>query len=174
MNPAKFQNKILALFSAVLLSMAAPARAVCPVCVVAVASGFGLCRWLGIDDTISGLWIGGLLVAVSLWTIDWFEKKNWKFKFYQPVIFIAYYAMAIWPLLSFDIMGHPLNKLWGADKILIGLATGTAVFFASVFLNGYLKKRNGNKVYFPYQKVVIPFLGLAIFSLIFYLIIKCY
>ncbi len=30
-------------------------KAVCPVCTVAIASGVGLCRYLGIDDLISGL-----------------------------------------------------------------------------------------------------------------------
>jgi hypothetical protein len=34
---------------------------VCPVCTIAVAGGVGLCRYLGIDDLISGSWIGALL-----------------------------------------------------------------------------------------------------------------
>ena len=170
----KMQNKkIWAVFTGLFLALATSAKAVCPVCVVAVASGVGLCRWLGIDDTISGLWIGGLLVAISLWTIDYLRKKNWTFKFYKTITFAAYYILTIWPLLSFDIMGHPLNKLWGMDKILLGIITGTVVFLFSVFLNGYLKKRNGGKVYFPYQKVIIPVILLVLFSYIFYLIIKC-
>jgi hypothetical protein len=31
------------------------AKAVCPVCTIAIASGVGLCRYLGIDDLVSGL-----------------------------------------------------------------------------------------------------------------------
>jgi hypothetical protein len=166
-------KKLLISFLALFSSFAFSVKAVCPVCIVAVGAGVGLCRWLGIDDTISGLWIGGMLVAVSMWTIFWFEKKKWKFKFYQPIIFLAYYAFTVWPLLSFNIMGHPLNKLWGLDKILLGIIVGTIVFFFSVFLNGHLKKKNNNKVYFPYQKVVIPVVLLTVFSFIFYFIIKC-
>ncbi|HRZ29924.1 MAG TPA: hypothetical protein P5052_04275 [Candidatus Paceibacterota bacterium] len=38
-----------------LLSIPFTSQAVCPVCTVAIASGVGLCRYLGIDDLISGL-----------------------------------------------------------------------------------------------------------------------
>jgi hypothetical protein len=58
---------------------ALPAKAVCPVCIVAVGAGLGLSQYLGIDDTISGVWIGGLTAAVAAWTINWFNKKNWSF-----------------------------------------------------------------------------------------------
>jgi len=148
-------------------------KAVCPLCVVAVGTGVGLCRWLGIDDTISGLWIGGALVAISMATIFWFQEKNWKFKFYQPIIFLVYYFLIIWSLLFFDIMGHPLNKLWGIDKILLGIVAGTILFFTSIFLDKYLRQKNNGKVLFYYQKIIIPVILLLIFSFIFYFITKC-
>lgn len=166
-------KKIFPLFLSLFLLLAGSAKAVCPVCVVAVGAGVGLCRWLGIDDTISGLWIGAMLAAMSLLTIYWIRKKNWRFRFYKTIIFAAYYILTIWPLLSFNIMGHPLNKLWGIDKILLGIVTGTAIFLFSVFLDGNLKNKNNGKAYFPYQKVIIPVVLLTIFSLIFYIIIKC-
>ncbi len=31
----------------------------CPVCSISIGVGVGLCRYLGIDDLISGVWIGG-------------------------------------------------------------------------------------------------------------------
>jgi len=170
----QIDKKILTLFSVLFLAFAASAKAVCPVCVVAIGSGVGLCRWLGIDDTISGLWIGGLIVAIILWTLDWMNRKNYKFKFRNILVWALYYLMVIWPLYSFDIMGHPLNKVWGIDKILFGIIAGSIVFLFSVFLNGHLKKKNNGKVYFYYQKVIIPVVLLSIFSFIFYLIIKCY
>lgn len=148
-------------------------NAVCPVCVVAVGTGVGLCRWLGIDDTISGLWIGGLLVSLILWTLNWMKNKNFSFKSSWILVSVAYYVLTIWPLFSFNIMGHPLNKVWGMDKILIGIISGTILFLVSVWLNNFLKKKNNGKVYFPYQKVAIPVAFLLITSLIFYIIIKC-
>jgi len=171
----KLQNKsILAIFLVVFSFFAGFVKAVCPVCVVAVGSGVGLCRWLGIDDTISGLWIGGLIVSMILWCLHWINQKNINFKFKNILVWVAFYLLTIWPLYSFDIMGHPLNKVWGIDKILFGIAVGSLVFLLSVFLNGHLKKKNNGKVYFPYQKVVIPVVLLTIMSFIFYFVIKCY
>ena len=43
---------------ALLALVALPAQAVCPVCIVAVGAGLGLSEYLGIDDTIAGVWIG--------------------------------------------------------------------------------------------------------------------
>ncbi|KKU63742.1 MAG: hypothetical protein UX88_C0023G0019 [Candidatus Woesebacteria bacterium GW2011_GWC2_47_16] len=54
------------------------ALAVCPVCTVAVGAGLGVSRWLGIDDSVSGIWVGGLVVSLSFWFADWLTKKNLK------------------------------------------------------------------------------------------------
>lgn len=40
---------------AVILLMPQLTKATCPVCTVAIASGLGLCRYIGIDDVVSGL-----------------------------------------------------------------------------------------------------------------------
>lgn len=168
-------NKII--FSGTLLAgffWANAVKAVCPVCVVAVGAGVGLCRWLGVDDTISGLWIGALIVAIIMWTLIELRKKNWDFKYSPVIVSIAYYLLIIWPLYSLNIMGHPLNKVFGIDKLLFGIISGSVLFLLTHWLNLFLKKRNQGKVYFSYQKVAIPLIILFIFSFIFYLIIKCY
>ncbi|HQK63820.1 MAG TPA: hypothetical protein PLF16_01570 [Candidatus Staskawiczbacteria bacterium] len=167
----KFQNKFLIFFLGLFLAAAGSAKAVCPVCVVAVGGGLGISRWLGVDDAISSLWIGALLAAMSFWTIDWLEKKNWKFAFYKSITWILYYALTVIPLYYYELIGHPLNKIFGIDKILFGVIMGTAVFLGGVWLNDFLKAKNGGKQYFNYQKVVVPFLSLVAASLILYLII---
>ena len=50
-------KKTLKILSSVSILLLLPfiTKAVCPVCTVAIASGVGLCRYLGIDDLISGL-----------------------------------------------------------------------------------------------------------------------
>ena len=163
---------ILAFF---LLTPLATAKAIAPICVVctaAVSAGVGFTRWLGVDDTITGLWIGALALSVSLWTISWLSGKNIKFFGRQPLIFATYYAAIIWPLHYYDIAGHPLNKMWGIDKLILGIIIGTIGFIASVILNEHLKKKNGGKVYFPFQKVVVPVSSLALLSLVLYIINK--
>lgn len=151
--------------------IALPVRAVCPVCTVAVIAGVGLSRWLGIDDSISGLWIGGLTVSVIIWTLNWMNKKNYHFPAREFLIIIGYYVLIIAPLFFTDILGHPLNKLWGVDKLLLGIIIGSLSFLSGALLYNWMKKRHDNRAYFPFQKVVMPILPLIILSLILYFLI---
>jgi len=158
---------IISLF--ILLPLTA-AKAVCPICTVAVCASVGLSRWLGVDDTITGIWIGGLAVSIIIWTIDWLNRKNIRFLGRKILVVIGYYLLIIWPLYYYNIVGHPLNKLWGVDKLLLGMIIGTIGFIIAVLFNEYLKKKNNGRVYFPFQKVVLPVGWLAILSLALYLI----
>jgi hypothetical protein len=142
--------------------------AVCPVCTIAVAGGVGLCRFLGIDDLISGAWIGALLFSLFLWTIEWLNKKKIKFLFRKPLVFIFWYGLTIFPLMKIGIIGHPQNKFLGIDKLIFGIFSGTIVFLFSILFEDYLRKKNQGKAYFKFQKVVIPVLFLLILSLIFW------
>jgi len=152
-----------------------PAQAVCPVCIIAVGAGLGLSRYLGIDDTITGLWIGGLTVSMIMWTINWakpYIKKKSSVVWWNILIVIAYYAMVAWPLATQKFIGHPLNKMWGVDKIILGTTLGSLVFLATSEFYLWLKKNNNGRAYFPFQKVAMPFIALSFFSLIFYLLTR--
>lgn len=159
-------RKVFLLFF-VLISLPKISFAFCPVCTVAVGAGVGLCRYLGIDDLISGGWIGGLLMSFTLLTIGWLNKKQIKFLFRKPLVLIFWYAITILLLYKLEILGHPANKFLGLDKLLFGMILGGLVFLISFFFNNFLIKNNGGKVFFPFQKVVIPVLFLIILSLIF-------
>src|SRR3989338_5982677 len=82
----------------------ASAKAVCPVCAIAVGAGVGLSRYLGIDDTIAGLWIGGLSLSLSLWTIDWFDRKKIQFKYRAFITTLAYDVLIVVPLYCIGII----------------------------------------------------------------------
>jgi len=154
---------------------ALPAKAVCPVCVVAVGAGLSLSEYLGIDDTIAGVWIGGLLVSVAAWTVSWFNKKNWNFgsRLWRNILtFVIYYVLTFWPLWAQGLVGSPANTLWGLDKILLGTAAGTIGFTIATLWYNNLKKRHGGHAYFPYQKVAMPFGALLLLSLAFYFATK--
>ena len=142
--------------------------AVCPVCTIAIAGGVGLCRYLGIDDLISGAWIGALLFSLFLWTIEWLNKKKVKFLFRKPLVFIFWYGLTIFPLMKIGIIGHPQNKFLGIDKLIFGIFSGTVVFLLSILFENSLRKKNQGKAYFKFQKVLIPVLFLIILSLIFW------
>lgn len=160
------------LVSAGLLLRASAASAICPICTIAVGAGVGLAQWLGIDDTISGIWIGGLTVSMIIWTINWLNKKHWIFKGYKSTITLAYYLLIVAPLYYMGLIGHPYNMLWGMDKLLIGIVVGSLVFLGAVRWYEYLKKKNNGHAHFPFEKVVLPVGTLFVFSLIFYLITR--
>lgn len=142
--------------------------AVCPICTVAVGTGLGLAEWLGIDDTISGLWIGALIVSMSLWTINWLNTKNIRFKGRKILIFVGYYVIVVLPLWLKGKIGHPFNKLCGIDKLLFGIILGSLLFAAAAILHNYLFKKNGGKSYFKGQKIALPVSFLLVASLILY------
>jgi len=146
--------------------------AVCPVCVIAIAGGVGLSRWLGVDDTISGVWVGGLIVALIIWFLNWLDKKQFKFKFRWFVISALFYALTIIPLFWAGIMGHPYNKFWGIDKLLLGTIGGSLAFLIGNWLSDFMKKKNQGKAFFPFQKLVLPISALIILSAAFYFIVK--
>lgn len=147
------------------------ALAVCPICTVAVGAGVGFSRWLGIDDIISGLWIGGLTVSLVSWTIDWLNKKKISFPFYKIIIILGYYFLIVFPLYWFGIIGHPLNLFWGMDRLLWGIILGSGIFLLAVLGYNYLKKKNAGKSFFPFQKVVMPVGALLLASLFLYFLI---
>ena len=138
----------------------------CPVCTVAVGAGIGLSRWLGVDDLISGLWVGGLIVSLIGVTILWLNKKNLKSNLLKIIIIFLYYFLTIGSLYWTKIIGAPCNHLWGLDRIVWGTIIGSVVFLVSYIFHLWLKKKNNNKVYFPFQKVVIPVTFLLITSFI--------
>lgn len=161
--------------SVLFLLLAGKAQAVCPVCIVGVGAGLGFSRWLGIDDIVASLWLGAMLVGLSLWTISWLDKKKIKFKGRKILIFVAYYgltAVSLWPFPQYTNIGHPGHSLWGIDKLVLGIVIGSIVFAAAVLGHEKLKKHHGDKSYFPLQRVIVPIAVLVIFSLIFYFLTK--
>lgn len=166
------------LLPAVLMSwgVALPAQAVCPVCTGAVVVGLGISRWLGVDDSITGLWIGGLLVMLSLWTINWLKKREitWPLKWplKELTIWLLYIVFLFGGLYLYGAFGHPLNKLWGIDKLLLGMLIGVGATYGIVNLYYWLKKRNNNKSHFPFQRTTMTLTNLIILSAIFYFISK--
>jgi hypothetical protein len=181
---SQIQTKIQVLVFLSLLGLgffkAKLALAVCPVCTVAVGAGLSLSKYLGVDDLISGVWIGGLTVSIIFWTINWFDKKKWKLRLKKPVklnlrdwlIAISWYALIVLPLYFQGYISNAYDTFCGVDKLLFGIVSGSLLFYLMAKLHFYLKKKNNDRVYFPFQKAVFPFGALVILSLIYYIIIK--
>jgi fructose-specific phosphotransferase system IIC component len=100
------------------------------------------------------------------------KKKGWSFTDDGIVITLAYILLTFIPLYYAGIVGHPLNQIWGMDKIIFGSIAGAVMLFLAHWLHLYLKKKNNGKVFFPYQRVVIPVVTLLLTSSIFYILLK--
>lgn len=146
------------------------AHAVCPVCTVAVAGGLGISRWLGIDDAVTGIWIGGLILSSGLWLSDWIDKKGWKIPQKELVSVVIFFLFVIPPLYWAKMIGLPDNTLWGVDKVVLGTVIGSVLFMCGVWIDKWLRTTNEGKVYVYYQKVIAPVFLLTLGSFILYLI----
>ncbi len=186
----KLKTKIFLAFLLSIISYPLTAQvtlAVCPVCTVAVAGGLGLSRFLGVDDIISGLWIGALILSSSLWFINLLRKQEKlmaklekifnKIRFLtadqiiSSLVIVAMYLFILLPLYWTNIIGHPLNTLWGIDKLLLGIFGGSLVFLAGTLLDKKVRQKYGKQL-FNYQKVVFPVGLLIIASIVLYFLIK--
>lgn len=151
--------------------------AVCPVCTVAVGAGLGISRALGIDDAVTSVWIGGLIISISFWTVSWIENKKIKLLKDLKNSTLTLASIALWailtifPLYTLKYIGRPLNALFGVDKIILGTIIGSVMFFAAVFTDKKLRSIYG-KQFFNYQKVVFPVIFLLVSSLIMYFVTK--
>jgi hypothetical protein len=146
--------------------------AACPVCTIAVGSALVLLEKYGVDNTITGLWIGGFMLSSSLWAINSMKKKEWDFRGIEPIILIFFYGSLIVPLYMEKIIGLPSKMLWGVDKTLLGIFIGSIFFHLGYLTYLKIKEKNGGKPWFPFQRVVMPISPLIILSIVFYFITR--
>ncbi|MEK7497886.1 MAG: hypothetical protein AAB656_03135 [Patescibacteria group bacterium] len=171
------KKKLLSLFlplaSVIYFLFPADSYAVCPVCTVAVVAGLGVSRMLGIDDSVTSIWIGGIILSSSFWFSDWLSKKE-KFKKFSNIwgVSIAMYLLVLSPLYLSKTIGLPFNIIFGMDKIIFGTIVGSIAFLLGIFIDKKTREINGGKVFFSFQKVVFPISALFISGVIMYAISK--
>lgn len=161
-------------FLVFILLMPLKARATsiaCPVCAVAIASGLGLSRALGVRDAVVGVWMGALLLALSHGTIIWLQnKKNWRFIWLDMLIYAATYSLLL-PLYlgSHATLIFNLKTIVGVDEFLFSVLIGSLTLFSSSKFYQFMKNKNG-KPHFPFEKVALPIGALLLTSVIFQLL----
>ena len=69
------------------------------------------------------------------------------------------------------VIGHVSNTMWGVDKLLLGIISGSIFFFLGGYTYFHIKKIRG-KAHFPYQKVVMAVAPLVVLTVIFYFLTK--
>jgi len=142
----------------------------CPVCTVGVVAGLGLSRWLKIDDAISGLWIGALILALAIWFWRWlYQKKAQKPFSALLLLVVAFWFLTFLPLNYAGIL-EDCRPLWGMNRLILSSIIGVLVALLGIFLDKDIRAGKKGKAAFPYQKVVLPLTLLLLASLMMALV----
>ena len=162
-------NKILLVFLSFFAGTKAFANPMmCTMCTVAVVSGLGISRLLGVNDCIVGLWIGACLLAMGQYASMFLKKKNIENKILNVMVYVAPFLSLIPlylgknPKLKFNF-----DVICGVDSFLLSVIIGVLTIICSSKYYHYMKQKNG-KPHFPYEKVVLPVIFLFIMSVLFY------
>lgn len=157
---------LFALMLLITMTVVYPAYAnpACAVCTVGVAVGLEIARNLGVDDAVIAVWAGAMLALIGYWTILWFDKKGWNFKFRNQILMALSLSMIAGVYIK-DLTYTPKPILiFYMDPFLFCTLLGAAILIYSSVFYQWMKKKNGGHAHFPFEKVVLPIAALAIAS----------
>jgi len=138
-----------------------------PICAIGIAGGLGLSKLLGIDDITLGFWIGALILSFSVQFNQFLIKKGKASPFSFWIVFLITWLSSFLPVWNKLGWGEK-TCFCGLPRVITGSFLGMFILFFSDWLdNIILKKFHQDKVYFPYQRVIIPLIALIIISAIF-------
>lgn len=149
--------------------LAHPVYAQCPVCVVTVGGGLFIAKKLGIDDLLVSIWLSGLNTALAFWFANSMKNRLLKNGYGWS---LAFFLLTVGYLVYSKQAGHTGNTFLGIDKIVFGMALGYVVSLLAISFDKFLRTRNNGKVFFPYQKVVVPIASFLLTTGIFSLLVK--
>ena len=152
------KGKLLAFSTAVgSLFTTTPALAHCPLCSAATGALVVSSRVAGVDDVITGTFLGAFTIATALW-MDKIISKKWKgfnIPFRQHTISLISFALTVAALFWTGLLGTG-SILFGLERLLFGLVLGSVITIFSFQFHGVLRKWNGGKNHFPLQGVALP------------------
>lgn len=169
----KFSGFLLTLVFAfgLRLALAGAVSAHCPLCVVGASAGLSLSRILGIDDSITGVWIAAFLGALSLWMGNSLKKK------YLPkqteLIYIGVFGLSLWSFYAFNLIDEHAGLIMGIPKLTFGILLGGIVFYLVDVANAFIKQKRG-KVLFPYQPIAFSLGAMFLLSIFIFVLINYY
>ena len=158
-----------AIFAAVMLfATTAHANPACAVCTVAVAASLEIAHYLGVDDSVVGVWSGAFLALLGYWMIVWFEHKKWRFAGRDFLLITLSVAMIGFMYVSkLEYNPQPILVFF-LDPFLFSVILGALTLILSNHFYQWMKKKNGGHAHFPFEKVAVPVVALALLSLLFY------
>ena len=166
-------RRLFSLSPLFLILLSSSLSAVCPVCTIAVAAGVGILREWGVDDVLTGLWYGALVLSSVLWLLDELKKRNINFPYRTLISLLFIYGLMVVPLAyPLSIIGMPHNTIFGMDRMLFGMVIGTFLFILGTVLDKRLRCMNDCHQLVIYQKVLVPVVLLVVATIIAYLALQ--
>jgi hypothetical protein len=153
------------------LALAKPVFAHCPLCVAGAGVGLSLSRVLGIDDSITGVWLAAFLGAMSLWISNLIKKKYIPLQ--REIIYIGVFVTTIISFYRFGLINEHNGLIYNIPKLTFGILTGGTFFYLVDRVNDSIK-RTREKVLFPYQPIVFSFSAMVVLSIAIYILINYY
>ena len=144
------------------------ANPACAICTIAIGAGVGVAESLGVPTSVVGLWAGALLTLLGYWAIKFFDKRGWNFPGRNALLIGLSVAM-----IGFAYVGDiDYTPVWICDvlyidPILFGAITGMILFILVEKLYEWMKRKNGGHAHFPFERVVLPVVVLALASWLF-------
>lgn len=143
----------------------------CPLCVVGAGAGLSISRYLGVDDSITGVWIAAFLGALALWTARLLKKKYLPLQ--KPLIYIGVFGLSLWSFYAFNLINEHAGLIMGMPKLTFGILLGGIVFYLVDIANAFIKQRRG-KVLFPYQPITFSLGAMLLLSIFIFILINYY
>lgn len=136
-----------------------------PLCPIGLVGGMALARWLGVSDLVLGLWIGALIVSATVVTVKWLAKYGKDFKGSFATILLLTVAITAFSVRK-QLVWHGPGLALGLPPVVAGIALGAAAIFVIDAANKRIIASHDGKVYFPYQRLVAPLVGILATSLV--------
>ncbi len=148
----------------------------CPLCTGATIIGVGITRSLGFDDSIVGVFVGGMIISTALWADKALKKKNIGIKGNEKLRLLSLIVlMSVLTLVTFyyaGLFGRGNSfRIFGIESLLVGSFSGGILSMGAFYYSNHLKNKNGGKVLFSYQTMVISLAVLIINAGLFALIL---
>ena len=149
---------------------ATSASAHCPLCVIGAGIGVSLSRLLGVDDSITGIWLAAFLGATSFWFTT-FTLRKIKFPQKKAIVYALFFASTLWSFYQFKLIDFHAGLIWGIPKLTFGILIGGICFYLVDIIDALLIKLH-HGVFFPYQRMVVSLGSIWILSLLMYIFIN--
>lgn len=146
----------------------------CPLCTGATIVGVGITRSLGLDDSLVGIFVGGMIVSSALWMNTLLKKRNAGGNGFLRVgsIMLATFVLTLLTLYYAGLFGLGNEyRIFGMERIVFGTLSGVVVSFGAFWASHKLKQKNKGKTIFPYQTMLLTLLALVLNIGIFWVIL---